>query len=68
MKKELTYEQALDRLSEIVTLLEKGDISLDESLSLYEEGTALSALCYKKLNTAQQKITLLSTQGDGNNE
>lgn len=68
MKKELTYEQALDRLSEIVALLEKGDISLDESLTLYEEGTALSSLCYKKLNTAQQKITLLSAQGDGNNE
>ncbi len=71
MKNEMTYEQALSRLGEIVSLLEKGDLSLDDSLSLYEEGTKLSTLCYKKLNSAKQKITLLSDingdcEGDDN--
>lgn len=56
----LTYEQATKRLEEIVDKLEEGSLSLDESLSLYEEGIKLSEFCMKKLNTAKQKIISLN--------
>lgn len=56
MSKELTYEQAISRLEEIVAKLEDSDISLDDALSLYEEGTALTSFCNKKLCEAKQKI------------
>jgi exodeoxyribonuclease VII small subunit len=56
-KTDLTYEQAIKRLDEIVSLLEKNDVSLDDALKLFEEGTALTAFCTKKLNEAKQKIT-----------
>lgn len=56
-EKELTYESAVKRLDEIVDCLEKNDVSLDEALSLFEEGTRLTAFCTKKLTEAKQKIT-----------
>lgn len=52
----LTYEQAIKRLEEIVSRLEQGTISLDESIQLYEEGVKLSEFCLNKLETAKQKI------------
>lgn len=57
MAEELTYEQAVKRLEEIVNLLEKNESTLDESIKLYEEGIKLSELCNKKLIEAKQKIT-----------
>ncbi len=62
MDKEMTYETAMSRLEEIVSLLENSKISLDESMKLFEEGTKLTAFCSKKLNDAEQKITLLSKE------
>lgn len=62
MEKEMTYEMAMSRLEEIVSLLEKSEISLDESMKLFEEGTKLTALCSKKLSEAEQKITLLTKE------
>lgn len=59
---EITYEQAMKRLEEIVNMLEGNEISLDESMKLFEEGTKLSALCSKKLEEAQQKITTLTKE------
>ena len=55
---ELTYEQAISRLEEIVSALEKNDVSLDEALTLFEEGTRLTAFCSEKLKNAKAKITL----------
>ena len=52
----LTYEQSVRRLEEIVSKLEEGSLSLEDSMSLYEEGIALSKFCMKKLNDAKQKI------------
>ncbi len=52
----MTYEQAIKRLEEIVSLLESGEISLDESLKLYEESAKLSAYCSELLNKAELKI------------
>lgn len=57
---EMTYETAVKRLEEIVSTLERNEVSLDESMKLFEEGTALTALCSKKLEEAQQKITVLT--------
>lgn len=53
----MTYEQAIKRLEEIVSVLEKNEISLDDALELFEEGTKLSAFCSDKLNNAKIKIT-----------
>lgn len=61
MPKKITYEEAIARLEEITDQLEKGGIPLEKSLKLFEEGTKLSAYCYKILNEAQQKVTELST-------
>lgn len=56
----MTYEQAVGRLEEIVTILQNGSLSLEESLKLYEEGAKLSELCHKLLKEARQKITDLN--------
>lgn len=58
MNEELTYEKAMTRLEEIVSLLEKNDMSLDDSIKLFEEGTRLTAFCSEKLKNAKAKITL----------
>ena len=58
----LTYEAAISRLEEIVNLLEKNEISLDESINLFEEGIELTAYCSNTLKNAQQKITTLSKE------
>ncbi len=62
---ELTYEQALKKLEEIVNKLESGSISLDESIKLFEEGTKLADLCNTKLNAAEQKFTELLNKSRG---
>lgn len=56
---EMTYEKAIERLEEIVKVLEKNEVSLDESMKLFEEGTKLTAFCADKLKKAEQKITEL---------
>ena len=58
-EKKLTFEKALARLEEIVSLLETGDAPLDESLKLFEEGAKLTAQCSAMLDKAEQKVTLL---------
>lgn len=56
----MTYEKAVSRLEEIVDKLENGNLSLEEMMKLYEEGTALAVRCSKSLDEAQLKITELS--------
>jgi exodeoxyribonuclease VII small subunit len=60
MKKEMSFEASLKRLEEIVIKLESGELPLDESLKLYEEGAALSIICSKKLDEAEQRIVKIS--------
>ncbi|MGN0469740.1 MAG: exodeoxyribonuclease VII small subunit, partial [Acutalibacteraceae bacterium] len=48
------------RLEEIVGLLENGELSLEDSMKFYEEGTKLSGECYEVLQKAEQKITQIS--------
>ena len=64
-KNELTFEQKLERLDQIVKLLEKGDAPLAESLGLFEEGTGLIRDCSKQLDEAEQKVVKLRKGPDG---
>ena len=63
-KKEVAFEDAIERLEEIVNQLECGDFPLDKSLELFEEGTRLVKECNKKLNSVEKAVKVL-TQGDG---
>lgn len=60
----LSFEQSLARLDEIVKHLERGDLPLNESLELYEEGTSLINACGKMLDTAEQKVVKLRKGAD----
>lgn len=57
--KKLSFEESISRLDEIVRHLEKGDLPLNESLGLYEEGTGLVKACSKMLDEAEQKVVKL---------
>ena len=63
--KELNFENSMKRLNEIVEKIEAGELSLDESLKLYEEGVRLSQGCMKRLEHAQQKIEMLMRSSSG---
>ena len=60
-----TYEDSVKRLEDIVSALECGDASLDESLKLFEEGTKLVHDCGAMLDKAEQKVAKLSKGADG---
>ena len=57
--KNLSFEQSMARLDEIGRHLEKGDMPLNDSLALFEEGTALIRSCEKQLDEAEQKVVKL---------
>lgn len=63
----MDFEKKLGRLEEIVQLMEKSEISLEESLKLFEEGVKLSRECQSQLATAESKIEkLVSIDPQGN--
>lgn len=55
----MAFEEAMERLEEIVGQLEKGETSLEDSLSLFEEGVRLSRFCREKLDEAEKKVEML---------
>lgn len=55
----MDFEKKLNRLEEIVQKMEKGDLTLDDSLKLFEEGVKLSAECHTRLNEAEEKVKKL---------
>ncbi|HOA55947.1 MAG: exodeoxyribonuclease VII small subunit [Acetivibrionales bacterium] len=57
--KEVTFEQAMAELEEIVKKLEKGELTLDESISFFRRGVELTKYCSKKLDEAERSITML---------
>jgi len=59
------FEDALNKLEKIVSKLEEGDIPLEESLKLFEEGIRLSRFCNQKLDEAEKKVEILSKGKDG---
>ncbi|MFH1239220.1 MAG: exodeoxyribonuclease VII small subunit [bacterium] len=64
-KTDLRFEDALEQLEKIVTQLEEGDVSLDNSLKMFEEGIEMSRICAKKLEEAERKIEILTKTKDG---
>jgi exodeoxyribonuclease VII small subunit len=63
--KEKNFEEALERLEKIVEDLEKGELSLNESLKLFEEGISLSRYLREELDKAEKKIEILLKKEGG---
>ncbi|WP_058485268.1 exodeoxyribonuclease VII small subunit [Defluviitalea phaphyphila] len=64
-KKRLNFEESLKRLEEIVELLEKEDITLEDSLKYYKEGIELSSFCSKELEEAEKQVMILQKNTEG---
>lgn len=64
-KKNVSFEASIERLEEILHILESGNESLDASLKLYEEGVALIRSCSSLLENAEQSVKMLRIQADG---
>ncbi len=62
MAKKVNFEEALGRLNEIVKRLEGGDVPLEESMKLYEEGMRLGNICRQILNEAESRMKRLTTE------
>jgi len=65
MNNKKTFEEQIARLEEIVSVLERGDAQLADSLALFEEGTKLIASCSRQLDQAEQKVVRLMKGADG---
>ena len=63
--KEMSFEQAMKALEDVVTRLERGDVPLDESIALYEQGAKLKKRCETKLKEAEEKVAAITLDGDG---
>ena len=63
--KKKTFEESMQRLEEIVSLVEKGEAPLQESMDLFEEGMRLAAECGKQLDQAEQAVVRLVKGADG---
>ena len=61
---EKKLEEAMKRLEDIVQSLESGDLSLEDSLEIFEEGMKIVRACSKRLEEAEQKVTMLVKEGD----
>ncbi|MGC2639758.1 MAG: exodeoxyribonuclease VII small subunit [Acidobacteriaceae bacterium] len=59
------FEESLKKLEEIVAQLERGDLALEDSVRLFEDGTRLSFDCRKQLEEAEGKVEMLVKQRDG---
>ena len=62
MSKEVSFEEALEKLKGSVEKLDEGDLTLKEMVDTYEEGTKMAKLCQKALDDAKGKILLLNEQ------
>ena len=65
MKNNIKFEEAMLKLEETVRILEGGGISLDEAISVYEEAVKLVKICSVKLESAKQKVKILTEGEDG---
>ena len=63
---EMSFEQAMKELEQVVTQLERGDVALEDSIALYKRGAALKARCEEKLKQAEEEIAVITLDGDGN--
>lgn len=62
--KEMSFEDAMKKIEEIVDQLEKGDLALDDSLKRFEEAVKLARVCHKKLESAETKVNKLIKSGE----
>ena len=60
-----TFEESMARLEQIVRAMERGDVALEESLKLFQEGTELVRSCQKLLDDAQLQVKKIMTAPDG---
>jgi exodeoxyribonuclease VII small subunit len=60
-----TFEESLKKLEGIVAQLERGDLPLEDSIKMFEEGVRLSAECKQELENAESKVEILLKQRDG---
>ena len=60
-----TFEESLKQLEKIVDQLERGDLPLEESIRLFEDGVRLSSACKQELDAAEGKVQILMTERDG---
>jgi len=61
-----TFEENMQRLEQIVRAMERGDVALEESLKLFQEGTELVRSCGKLLDEAELQVKKIMTDADGN--
>ena len=66
--KEMTFENALNELESIVSKLERGEVTLEESITIYERGAKLKSHCEGKLKDAQLKVEKIVLDKDGKAE
>ncbi|SNT00451.1 exodeoxyribonuclease VII small subunit [Tropicimonas sediminicola] len=62
---QMSFEEAMNDLEKVVSQLERGDVPLEESISLYERGEALKAHCEAKLKAAEEKVATITTDAQG---
>lgn len=65
MNNDISFEAAIEKLDSIVSRLESGALSLDESLSLFEEGVGLIKICNERLDKAEQRVRILTEDKSG---
>ncbi len=65
MSDNITFESTLEKLEKIVRELESGNVTLEESLKLFEKGITLSGICSNKLKEAKQKVEILMDSENG---
>ena len=64
-EKKMSFEESMQRLEQIVRAMERGDVALDESLKLFQEGTELVRACGKLLDDAELQVKKVMTAPDG---
>lgn len=63
---ELSFEEAMKELETVVGQLERGDVALDASITLYERGAALKKRCEQELARAEEKVAQITLDAEGN--
>ncbi|MFY0678947.1 MAG: exodeoxyribonuclease VII small subunit [Thalassovita sp.] len=62
---EMSFEEAMKELEQVVGQLERGDVALEDSIKLYERGAELKKRCETKLKEAEEKVAAITLDGDG---
>ena len=62
---EMSFEDAIRELEQVVTALDRGDVALQESIKLYERGAKLKARCEAKLKEAEEKVAQITLDAGG---